>query len=182
MKSLRTRTVLFRRLLILLVSVLVTSALIYSADPAKAETTRVTVDIPIYSNTVSEREVVLEAELLVSNTISQNFSQNPTLTAVEVVVMLNRNGEFIPLSETQVSREEWQSQPIVDAWTRYYNSSFVLAQRHSEPTSITIASSSRASSAGRVSRSAGYGQFADQLIDSGRMSGDSAQQILSDID
>ncbi|NEQ46787.1 MAG: hypothetical protein F6K00_25900 [Leptolyngbya sp. SIOISBB] len=156
--------------------------MIYSADPAKAETTRVMVDIPIYSNIVSEREVVLEAELLVSNTINQNFSQNPALTTVEVVVMLNRNGEVMPLSETRVSREDWQKQPVVDAWTRYYNSSIELAQRHNEPTSTIVASSSRVSSAGRVSRSAGYRQFADQLVDSGRMSGDSAQQILSDID
>lgn len=152
----------------------------------KAETTQIVVDFSINRDVFSEREIVLEAELLASQTINQQFSQDPALTAVEVVVMANRNGEVMPLLEATVSRDEWRSQPTISAWTRYYNASFELVQRHNEQTSTLIASSSGDSASssltGQVSRSNRSSPLIDQLVDSGRLRGESAQEVLSSID
>jgi len=178
-----THAAFFRSRSVLLISVLALLISLNFPHPVKAEATQVVVDVPIYSASVSERSLTLEAELLVSQTIDQQFSQNPGLTTLKVLAMANRNGEVVPILETNVSRADWQEQPQVSIWTRYYDASFELVQRHNVQPSTLIASSVSSTSSDRQTASSARSTILiDRLVDEGRLRGTDAQEVLSSID
>lgn len=76
------------------------------------------------------------AESSVRQAIAQGFAQQSDLAAIAVLVLGNRNGEIVPILLTTVSREQWQAQPQVSAWTQYYTeATHALLQRPQRPPS-----------------------------------------------
>lgn len=45
---------------------------------------------------------------------------------VELIVLVNRNGQILPMLMADISPEDWQQQPNVENWARYSNSVRVL--------------------------------------------------------
>ncbi len=186
--------ILVRQFLIILVTACSLVMLKGSQKPAYAETQSIVIEMPIYSQAASSN-LTAEAESLVSNAINNQFALSPDLTTVQVVVVIQRNGEVIPFLTTTVSRAQWQESSQVQAWTRYYGVSHALLQRHEQetviatsfPSSSSVSSSPVApvgtSNSGN-SRQAQIDRAAriDNAFDSGVLTGQSAQDLLSDLD
>ena len=105
----------------------------------------VLLEMPIYSRTSSD-DLISQAESMVSQEIVRHFDSDPSLAEVEIVVLGSRNGDVIPVLTTTVSRTQWQENPQVSAWTKYY-SSYALIRRHDSqsPTQVAAAPSRRSS-------------------------------------
>lgn len=154
-------------------------------QPAYAETQSVVIEMPIYGQAVSSN-LTAEAELLVSSAINSQFGQDPSLSTVQVVVVLHRNGEVIPFLATTTSRAQWQDNPQVQAWTRYYGVSHALLQRHEQEsriaTSLPVSSSATSNSEDSFQIQIDRAAQIDNAFDSGTLTGQSAQDYLSDLD
>ena len=84
------------------------------------------------------QKVLRQAESLVSATLDQRFSQDTTLSALEVVILGNQNGQILPMMTTTVSREQWDANPQVELWTAY-SSSFSALFYPSRPPEVVVA-------------------------------------------
>jgi len=181
--------ILVRQFLIILAAACSLVMLKGSHKPAYAETQSIVIEMPIYGQVISSN-LTAEAELLVSSAINNQFEQNPALTTVQVVVAINRNGEVIPFLATTVSRAQWQERSQVQAWTRYYGLSHALLQRHEQESTIAtslpssslvtpiVPSNLENSPQTQIDRAARI----DNAFDSGILTGQSAQDLLSDLD
>ncbi|MCA1991670.1 MAG: hypothetical protein LDL41_06435 [Coleofasciculus sp. S288] len=147
-----------------------------SDRPAHAEAQDVVLNIPVYGQTVYS-DLTAQVESLVSNAINRQFEQNPDLSTIQVVVMGERHGEIIPILTTTVSRTQWQENPRVNAWTRYYSASYALLQRHEQAETVAMAPV-RSTAMSDLERSFQI----DEAFDSGRLTGQTAQEYLSDLD
>ena len=143
--------------------------------PAWAETEVVVIDMAT-NGQVAHSDLLAEAELLVNDAISRQFSQNPGLSSVQVSVLGHRNGEIIPILTTMVSREQWQSDPRVNAWTRYHHA-YTLFQRHDEERIVTMVPARPNGISNARSQ-----DWVDAAYDSGRLTGELAQDQLSSLD
>ncbi|MEB3359965.1 MAG: hypothetical protein VKK04_24780 [Synechococcales bacterium] len=156
--------------------------------PAQAEVESViedgsvVINMPVYGQ-VTYSDLAAEAESLAEEAIARQFTQNPSLPTVRVVVLSNRNGEMIPILTTTVSREQWQANPQVSAWTQYY-ASYGLIQRHGERDTVAIAPGGSPpnglNNRNAISRS--RSSQIDEAFDEGRLTGRAAQDYLSDLD
>jgi hypothetical protein len=169
--------IFIRRLLIALTAAWSLGLLKGSYQPAHAEMQGLVIELPVYGQTVPG-SLTAQAELLVSSAIERQFKQNPGLSTIQVVVTGDRNGEIIPILTTTASRAQWQANPQVKAWTKYYSASYALLQRHEQkaevaasPPASTIASSSL-NDAAQI----------DEAFDSGTLTGQAAQKYLNDLD
>lgn len=118
------------------------------------------------------------AEAMVSDEISRQFSQNPDLPKVEVMVVGDRNGEIVPILTTTVSRAQWQETPRVSIWTEYYNPSYALLQRHEgQPTETVARTPARAT----INDQSPISEI-DRAFDEGRLTGATAQEYLDELD
>lgn len=171
-----TQKTLARQLLTAFIAACVLGFLDGSNRPAKAETQGVVIDIPIYGQTIYT-DLTAQAEVLVGNAINGQFSQNPGLSTIQVVVTGNLHGEIIPILTTTVSRTHWQENSQVSAWTRYYSASQALLQRHEQAETIAMAPT-RSMANSNLARAFQI----DEAFDSGRLTGQPAQAYLSDLD
>lgn len=71
-------------------------------------------------------DLMQQAELVATNLIQQGFAQSPSVQKMSVSILAERNGQQAPLLMSKVSRPDWQKQPIVPQWTRYFYSSAAL--------------------------------------------------------
>ncbi|MBD2260552.1 hypothetical protein [Pseudanabaena sp. FACHB-2040] len=152
-------------------------------QPARAETERIIIEMSVYGQ-MMPGDLTTQAESMASDLVSRHFSQSASSSEVEVVIVGDRHGEIVPILTTAVSRTQWQENPQVSAWTRYYNASHALLQRHEETENTTIASSSgRSGNISPVGISS-LGQVAqiDAAFDQGRLTGVAAQPYLSYLD
>lgn len=138
----------------------------------------VLLEMPIYSQTSSD-DLLSQAESMVRQQISQHFSSNPGSTEVEVIVLGSRNGDVIPVLATTVSRAQWQENPQVRAWSKYY-SAYALIQRHDQQQSPQVAVNPSRRSTTAASRGTAT-QFELQL-DAGQLSGRTAQAYVDLVD
>ena len=143
--------------------------------PASAETEVVVIDMHT-SGQVTHSHLIAEAEVLVSNAISYQFSQDSGLSSVQVSVLGHRNGEVIPILTTVVSREQWHVDPRVNVWTRYHHA-YALFRRHDEERTIALVPSRPSGSRNTVSQ-----DWFDETYDLGRLTGELAQDQLSNLD
>jgi hypothetical protein len=67
-----------------------------------------------------------KAELMATNLIRQGFAESPSIKEMSVSVLGERNGQEVPLLVAKVSRSDWQRQPILQQWTKYFSSSAAL--------------------------------------------------------
>lgn len=136
------------------------------------------VDMPIYSRTSSD-DLIRGAESMVSQTINRHFDINPGLAEIEVVVLGNRNGDVIPVLTTAVSRTQWQENPQVSAWSKYY-SAYALIRRHDrQPTQVATVASRRSTS--YTPSQAVAVQF-ERQFDSGQLTGRTIQAYTDLVD
>lgn len=170
----------FQRLVLLVLGFSVFSFLFSNYSKAWAETERVTIEIPVYTESVLASDLTLEAEALVENAVKRHL-QNPVITAVQVTVVADRNGEYVPILVTRVSRAQWQATPSVSAWTSYFNAAYALLQRH-DSQDVVLARAAVVNGAGSYSGSLQTQAQIDGALDEGRLTGPAAQQVLSDLD
>lgn len=70
--------------------------------------------------------LVQQAESLASNSIKQGFAENSSITEVSVTVVGENNGQEVPLLFVTASRSNWQAEPKVKRWTRYFSTAVLL--------------------------------------------------------
>ncbi|XHX78285.1 MAG: hypothetical protein RBJ76_28305 [Stenomitos frigidus ULC029] len=148
-----------------------------SSQPVSAEIKGIVIEIPVYGQTAASN-LTTQAELLVDSAIKRQFQQNPSLSTIEVVVVSDRHGEIIPILTTTASRTQWQANPQVKAWTKYYGASYALLQRHEQKAEIAAAPPARSVAMRTLEDAAQI----DQAFDSGRLTGQAAQKYLNDLD
>lgn len=138
----------------------------------------VLLEMPIYNRTSSD-DLLSRAESMVRQEISQHFSSNPGSTEVEVIVLGSRNGDVIPVLATTVSRAQWQENPQVRAWSKYY-SAYALIQRHDQQQPTQVAASPARRSTIVASRATAT-QF-DLQLDAGQLNGRTVQAYADLVD
>ncbi len=67
-----------------------------------------------------------KAELMATNLMRQGFAESPSIKEMSVSILGERNGQEVPLLVAKVSRSDWQRQPILQQWTKYFSSSAAL--------------------------------------------------------
>lgn len=164
------------RALIACLAVCILGLLDSSYQPGYAETQDVVIEIPVYGQTI-DSNLTVQAESLAGEAINRHFDQNPDSSTIQVVIMGDRHGEIIPILATTVSRTQWQENPQINAWTKYYSASQALLQRHRQAETIAMAPT-RSPSSSTLERAFQI----DEAFDSGRLTGQAAQAYLSDLD
>ena len=148
-----------------------------SYRPVRAKAESIVVDMSVYG-LVESGDFFRRAEAIVSDKITRQFSQNPNLSEIEVVVVGDRHGEIVPILTTTVSRAQWQETPLVSVWTEYYNTSYALLQRHElQPTETVARNPARATTVAQSPISE-----IDRAFDEGRLTGLAAQEYLDELD
>lgn len=145
-----------------------------SYRPIRAEAESIVVDMSVYGQ-VEYGDFVRRAEAIASDEISRQFSQNPHLSDVQVMVVGDRNGEIVPILTATVSRTQWQETPRVSVWSQYYHTSYALLQRHQGQPAETVARTP-------VRATIGTQRQIDQAFDEGRLTGTAAQDYLNELD
>jgi hypothetical protein len=145
---------------------------------ARAGEERVVVNMPVYGEVVHS-ELAAQAESLIRDALNRQFSQRSNLSTVQVDVVGDRHGELIPLLTVTVSRAQWQANPQVSAWGRYYSASYTLLQRYESDTAVAIALARAATS---MDASVQDRFRIDEAFDSGHLTGPAAQDYLSYLD
>lgn len=147
-----------------------------SYRPVRADAESIVVDMSVYGQ-VEYGDFFSRAEAMANDEVSRQFSQNPDLSEIQVVVVGDRDGEIVPILTTTVSRAQWQKTPRVSVWTQYYNASYALLQRREERRTETARVPGRATRGER----APIAQI-DRALDEGRLSGAAAQEYLAELD
>ncbi|WP_009632523.1 hypothetical protein [Synechocystis sp. PCC 7509] len=71
-------------------------------------------------------QLIQQAELEAMSLIEQEFATNSSITEIAVTILGDRQGQQVPLLFSRVSRTDWQQQPIIRQWTKYFATSAVL--------------------------------------------------------
>lgn len=102
--------------------------------PAAAEMKRIDFTLRSEPNQ-SFSTLMQQAESLATDFIEQGFAEDSSVTEVAVHILGERNGQQVPLLFSRVARSNWQNQPEIRPWTRYFRTSAVLLgfRKPSEP-------------------------------------------------
>lgn len=65
-------------------------------------------------------DLVQQARTLAQSMIEQRFAESVDATEVALQILGERNGQEVPLLMVRVSRSDWQSEPNIDVWARYF--------------------------------------------------------------
>lgn len=170
----RVKRVLIASAIALLLSFTVSALL-----PAVAQASNLTVRIP-FDGDRDHQAFLRDAEAMATQRIDREFRQNSTLNTLEVTVLGERNGEIIPIFSVSVSRDQWQTTPLVSSWAEYYSASYALLRRHQDVRVIATA----ASDAPTAPRSRSFASEAaiQRAADAGRLTGRQAQVFMDDLD
>ncbi|MGB3512559.1 MAG: hypothetical protein WBA93_25650 [Microcoleaceae cyanobacterium] len=100
-------------------TILILLSLITTKSIVLAET-KIT-SLSIDSNDNNSYKILVErAERLVKNTINQEFENNPEITEITVTILGEKESQIVPVLRIKVSRSEWQKNPDIDEFTRYF--------------------------------------------------------------
>jgi len=84
-------------------------------------------DFTIDSNAASSyRNLMQQAEDRAERAIATEFANNPELTEITVTILGERQNRIAPLLLVKVSRSQWEEEPEMEKWTRYFITSEVL--------------------------------------------------------
>jgi hypothetical protein len=147
-----------------------------SYRPVQAEAESIVVDMSVYGQ-VEYGDFFRRAEAIARDEIRRQFSQNPDLADIQVVVVGDRNGEIVPILTTTVSRTQWQDTPRVSVWTKHYHASYMLLQHHQGQPTETVAKTPVRATIGTQRPSPQI----DQALDEGRLTGAEAQDYLDEL-
>ena len=64
--------------------------------------------------------LVQNAENLAQNRINQEFDNNPEITEISLTILGERRSQIVPVLRSTVSRREWENNPKIDNFTRYF--------------------------------------------------------------
>ncbi|MEW5859731.1 MAG: hypothetical protein AB1861_20480 [Cyanobacteriota bacterium] len=85
------------------------------------------IDLIFSPNTNQSFEDVLEqAESIASNSVEQGFAQNPEVTQIYIRIFGDVKGQIAPLLFSKVYRSDWQTEPKIGRWIRYFDNSGLL--------------------------------------------------------
>ncbi len=85
------------------------------------------IDLIFSPNTNQSFEDVLEqAESLASNSVDKGFAQNREVTQIYIRIFGDIKGQVAPLLFSKVYRSDWQADPSIHRWTRYFDNSGLL--------------------------------------------------------
>ncbi len=79
--------------------------------------------------------LIEQAVVMANDAIATSFDTNPEAAPIELTVLINRNGQLLPLLMAEVSREQWQQQSDIQTWARYSTSVRILLG-YAQPTQI----------------------------------------------
>lgn len=113
---------------LVITTVLIGFALTVQSSKAYARAEQMTFEVSV-EQTPGHRDVVKQAEVSAQQEISQKFRLHPDISMLRMSVVVNRNGEIIPVFVTTVSREQWLRSGNLSPWTKYHNS-YALLRRH----------------------------------------------------
>lgn len=93
--------------------------------PAFAETKFVNISLKVEAN--QKFDILMqEAESIAINLIDKEFNRVSKITEVGVIVSGDRNGQEVPILSSRVSRTNWQAQPSIESWTKYFTTAEIL--------------------------------------------------------
>ncbi|MCL2933577.1 MAG: hypothetical protein MGG11_15395 [Trichodesmium sp. MAG_R03] len=64
--------------------------------------------------------LVKNAENLAKKTINQELANNPEIIEITITILGERRSQIVPVIRSNVSRLEWQNNPNIDNFTRYF--------------------------------------------------------------
>lgn len=95
------------------------------APSAWAETKRI--DIVLTADVRQPFEALInQAESAASKSIEQEFAQSPSVTAIDVLISAESDGQQVPIWSSKVYRSDWQKNPSIRRWTRFIGSDVLL--------------------------------------------------------
>ncbi|PPS42709.1 hypothetical protein [Chroococcidiopsis sp. TS-821] len=94
------------------------------AAPAVAEMKRIEYTLRSQPNQTFTT-LMQEAEAMAATLVEQGFAED-NVTEVAVNILGERHGQQVPLLSSKVTRADWQKQPGIQQWTRYFRTSAVL--------------------------------------------------------
>lgn len=71
-------------------------------------------------------ELIRQAELQATNLVEHEFAADPNIVEIGINIVGDRAGQQAPLLQAKVSRADWQQQPTIRQWTKYFATSAVL--------------------------------------------------------
>ena len=92
--------------------------------PAFAETKFVNVTLKVEAQKFNT--LMQQAESIAINLIDQEFNRVSKVTEVGIIVSCDRNGQEVPILSSRVSRINWQAQPTIASWTKYFTKAEIL--------------------------------------------------------
>ena len=93
--------------------------------PAFAETKFINISLKTGANQ-SFNNLMQQAESTAINSINQEFNRLSKVTEVGIIVSCDRNGQVVPILSSRVSRTNWQAQPSIESWTKYFTKAEIL--------------------------------------------------------
>jgi hypothetical protein len=106
-------------------SVLVLSSLAATISIALAETKEKSF-ILNSDGTQSFNVLIQSAQELAKSSIEKEFIESSDTTEVSITILIEHNGQIVPILNSKVSRSQWQRDSRLYRWTRYFGSSGVL--------------------------------------------------------
>ncbi len=159
--------------------------------PAFADTHSMFLELSV-PRQASYNSLVKQAEFLASQAITNYFSNNPGMSAVQVTVLGDRNGNLAPLLTATVSRAQWQKQASISVWAQYYTAQAVLQRQGggNSPDTPGVPGTSGVPDTPGVPGTSGTPVAiflnseadVDRAFDEGRLTGELAQEYLSKLD
>ena len=92
--------------------------------PAFAETKFVNITLKVEAQKFNT--LMQQAESIAINLIDQEFNRVSKITEVGIIVSCDRNGQEVPILSSRVSRTDWQAQPTIASWTKYFTKAEIL--------------------------------------------------------
>ncbi|HEY9613827.1 hypothetical protein [Allocoleopsis sp.] len=115
-------------------AILVLSTLLSTISLASAELVERNFILNSDSNP-SFDNLLQQAQDLASQSIEQEFAENPETSEISIMVLGEHQGQIVPLLRSQVTRTQWQRDSRIYRWTRYFaNNSQVLLGFNNPPT------------------------------------------------
>lgn len=106
-------------------TIFVITSLVVTVPTALAETKELNLTLESIGNPSFET-IMKQAQELAEQSVEQEFTDNPEITEVSITILGDRNGQIVPLLRSKVSRSQWQQDPRIYLWTKYFNNSGVL--------------------------------------------------------
>ena len=93
--------------------------------PDFADTKFVNISLKVEANQNFDT-LMQQAESTAINLIDKEFNRVSKITEVGIIVSCDRNGQVVPILSSRVSRTDWQAQPTIASWTKYFTKAEIL--------------------------------------------------------